>query len=332
VSPPDGLRLPSPFDPTAPAYKDWLHLNVVDHDSGAVGLVNLSLHGRPGDERSRALGTALFHVPEQGWVGNVEVRGLSEAALGPASIGLEQTGLAVQVGGTVLASARLPEDELLLDLTATAAVPAIDVEEPLPLASGWVSWYVIARLSVSGKASVAGSRLELGQASAYHDHNWGRWHWGEGVRWEWGCFLAPAPGPVFVLGRTRDEEHRIPEEPVLIAHSAGRRRTFRAAAVELEFSGVLTTPARRLPGALAALHQDRTEPRLPRTLRVRADDGRDWVELEFTARAAAQVIAGDPVKPGYGFIHELPGEFAYESRLGDVRDAGTGLAVCEHVY
>lgn len=329
---PDGLRPPSPSDPSAAAYKDWLHLNVADHDSGAVGLVNLSLHGDPGDERSRALGTALFHVPGRGWVGNVEVRGLSEAALGPASIGLERTGLAVHAGGTVLASARFPEDELTLELTATAAVPAIDVEERLPLGSGWVSWYVIARLAVTGEASVGGRRLHLARASAYHDHNWGRWHWGEGVRWEWGCFLAPAPGPAFVLGRTRDEQHRISEEPVLVVHSLGRRRTFRAAAVELELSGLLEARARRLPGALAALHQDRAEPRLPRTLRVRADDGRDRVELEFTARAAAQVIAGDPLKPGYGFIHELPGEFAYESRLGDIREAGAGLAVCEHVY
>ncbi|HEX2045024.1 MAG TPA: hypothetical protein VHF23_05285, partial [Gaiellaceae bacterium] len=303
MSAPDGLRPPSPFDPSAGAYKDWLHLNVLDHESGIVGLVNLSLHGDPGDERSRALGTALFHVPDAGWVGNVEVRGISEAALGPASIGLEQTGLAVHGGGTVLASARFPDDELVVELTATAAVPPIDVEERMPLSSGWVSWYVISRLAVSGVASVSGRRLDLGRASAYHDHNWGRWHWGEGVRWEWGCFLAPAPGPAFVLGRTRDSRHRIPEEPVLIVHFAGRRRTFRAAAVEIGFSGVLERRPRRLPGALAALHQDRTEPRLPRTLGVRADDGRDRVELEFTARAAAQVIAGDPVKPGYGFIH-----------------------------
>ena len=82
---------------------------------------------------------------------------------------------------------------------------------------------------------------------------------------------------------------------------------------------------------LAALHSDLARPRLERTLLLRADDGTDRVEIRFTARAAAQIIAGDPVEPGYGFIHELVGEFEFTARVGGREEAGAGLAVVEHV-
>src|SRR5262249_10074449 len=136
----DGLRPPAPFDPSAPAYKDWLHLNVLDHPSGIAGLVNVSLHGDPDDPRSRAVGTALLHVPGRGWVGNVEARGIAEATIGTHDIGLEQVALAVDgPRGAVLASARQPDDGLVVDLRAEATVLPVAVEQPQPLGSGWIA-------------------------------------------------------------------------------------------------------------------------------------------------------------------------------------------------
>ena len=58
-----------------------------------------------------------------------------------------------------------------------------------------------------GEATVGGRRLDLAAASAYHDHNWGRWHWGDDLGWDWGAFLTPAPGPAIVLVRTTNREH-----------------------------------------------------------------------------------------------------------------------------
>lgn len=328
----DGLRPPAAFDPSAPAYKDWLHLVVLDHRSGVAGLVNVSLHGAPADPRSRAIGTALFHLPDEGWVGNVEVRGLSEAAIGPTSIGLEQIALAVDgARGAVHASVRQPGDGLGLDLVADALVRPMPREQPQPLGSGWVAWYVVPRLRGRGRATVAGRPIDLGQASAYYDHNWGRWHWGQDLGWEWGCFLAPAPGPAFFLSRLTDRAHRSGSRVLHVAYPDGRQRTFAGPAVERTHRGLLEAFPRRLPGVLAALHSDLAAPRLERSLLLRADDGTDRVEIRFTARAAAQIIAGDPVEPGYGFVHELVGEFEFAARIGGSEEAGAGLAVVEHV-
>ena len=329
MTPVDTLRPPSRLDARAAAYKDWLHLNLFDHASGAIGLVNASLHGSPEDARSRACGTALLHVPGGDWIGNVEVLALADANVGRSSVGLEHVAVAVD-GERVLASARMPRDGLLLDATATAASSDLDVELRLPLGSGWISWLAVPVLAVDGSAVVDGRELDLSSATAYHDHNWGRWHWGDDLGWEWGCF-ASASGRAFVLSRTTDRAHRRSSRPLLVAQERTRRAVFSGRAVELRFDGLLEAEPRRLPGPLAALHGDRAAPRLPDRLHVRANDGADHVELEFHARASAQLIAADPAEPGYGFVHELVGEFSAVSRLRGVEREETGLAVVEYV-
>lgn len=328
-----GLRPPSPLDPTAPLYKDWLHLNVMHHPSGCVGLINVSLHGAPEDPRSRAIGAALVHVPGVGWVGNLEIKGFGEVALGRASIGLERVALAVHYpSGALAASVRDPAHSLAVNLTATPTAGPVVVEERLPLGSGWISWYAVPRLALSGEWVVGEQRMSLEAASAYHDHNWGRWRWGDDMGWEWGCFLAPSPGAAFVLSRVTDRSHRRLGSPSLTVQAEGLRRTFNGPSVRLEYEGALDDTRRRLPGALAALHQDRAGLRLPKTLRVEAGDGLDRVVVEFDARAAAQLIAAEPLARGYAFIHEMPGAFTYSGLMGGRELGGAGLGILEHVY
>lgn len=329
----DRLRLPAPFDPTAPAYKDWLHVNVVDHRSGIVGLVNCSLHGSPGDPQARAVGAALVDVPGLGWAGNLMVTALDEARLRPA--GIATPGVALNVdhaNGRADASAVLSDDALTLRLHADATGPAVTVEQPLPLGSGWVSWYVLPRLEIGdGQMSVGGQVVNLAGASAYHDHNWGRWHWGDDVGWDWGSFLTPAPGPVIVVARTADRLRRRPGPAIVVVDQGGRRRTFRGASVSLSFTDRFRDRLRRIPGAMAALRADRAAPVLPGRVTVLVDDGRDRLRLDFRVRAAAQLVVADPVTGGHSFVHELSGVFTWEGRLGGRDVAADGLGVFEVV-
>src|ERR1043165_2957903 len=107
----DSLRPPSLVEPSAGKYKDWLHLNILDHESGSVGLINCSLHGSPADTRSRAIGTAIVHIPGVGWVGNIQIGAFSEAAIGRSSINLKQMALSVhQPSGILAASVSDPEN------------------------------------------------------------------------------------------------------------------------------------------------------------------------------------------------------------------------------
>ena len=329
----DALRPPLPTDPTAEAYKDWLHLNVFDHASGAIGLFSASLHGAPGDARARAIGAALVHLPALGWVGNVEVGALDDAAVGEHSIAMERLAVAVDApSDRVLVSAQYPDDGLVASLAVRGRARALDIEARLPFGPGWISWFVEPRLSLDGSLALRDRKLDLAGGVGYHDHNWGRWHWGDDVGWEWGALVAAEPGPTIVVTRTTDRAHRHSGEPMLMVEDAGRRTRFRAGAVEFRLEGRYEgPPLRRLPGALAALHQDRARPRLPGRVHVVADDGLERVDLEFLPRAAAQLIAGDPVRRGYGFVHELVGEFTARLRLARGDRSVRGLGVFEYV-
>jgi hypothetical protein len=326
----DPLRPPAPGDPTAEAYKDWLHLNLFDHGSGSVGLVNVALSGSPEDARSRAVGTALLHVPGHGWAGNQEAQGFDEAEIGTTSIALERVALAVDhESGTVAASARFADDEFALDVRASALVSPLAVEEPLPLGQGWFSWYAVGRLSVAGEARVGGRALPLGEASAYHDHNWGRWHWGDDLGWDWGAFLAPDPGPAVILIRVTDRNREATLPPALVVHVDGERRTFSGPRVVLQESGRLPPPSRKVAGSLGALHSDRGDPGLPAAVRATANDGVDRIEIEFTAHSAAQLVTAETARRGYGFIHEIAGEFHCEGHVGGIAFESEGLGVVE---
>ena len=328
----DVLRPPPFLDATAPAYKDWLHVNVFDHATGAVGIFNASLHGAPTDERSRAVGTALVHLPELGWVGNTEVLSLGEADVGTTSIGLEHVAVATDPSSrTVLVSAQLAGDALEAGITATARTRPIDIALHYPFGPGWIAWYAVPQLSVTGGMVVGGHRIDLSSATAYHDHNWGRWHWGADIGWEWGACASTGRDVSVVVSRATDRAHSTSTGTMLVADAGGLRRTFPAGTVRITYEGRFAEPLRRLPGALAALHQDRIAPRLPARIVVHADDGVDRVEVSVYPRAAAQVIAGDPSRRGYGFIHEIVGACTMTCRIDGREHEAQGLAVFEYV-
>jgi len=328
----DHLRPPVPGDASAPAYKDWLHVNVFDHSSGAVGLVNVSLHGPPGTKVARAVGTALIELPGAGWIGNLDVRPFDEARVSTEAISLDRIAVGIDSrSGLVMASALLPDDGLQGSLTATVTGPPLIVADPTPVSQGWIGWYAFPRLAVSGELRLGAKTLALEHCSGYADHNWGRWFWGQGLSWEWGAFMCAGDGPAVVLSQLTDRLQRPVAAPLLEVRVAGARRRFAGAAVRMEWSGVLEATPRRLPGALAALFTDRAAPRLPARLTVRADDGIDTVEVTFTARAAAQLILADPVYHGYSFLHEIVGACSCRGTIGGMPVDDSGLAVVERV-
>jgi hypothetical protein len=189
----------------------------------------------------------------------------------------------------------------------------------------------VPRLSVQGGLIVGDRHIDLRHASAYHDHNWGRWHWGDDLGWEWGACHARDPAVTLVVSRATNRAHSHATGTMLLVDAAGERRTFSGPGIRIDYHGRLATEMKRVPGALAALHQDRIAAPLPARIMVHADDGVDAITINFQPRAAAQLIAGDPARRGYGFLHEMVGEFEVSGRISGQTVAATGLAVFEHV-
>jgi hypothetical protein len=305
---------------------------VFDHSSGAVALLNVSLHGQPGHPAARAVGTALVELPGRGWVGNLDVCALDEARLGTESISLSKVAVGIDLAaGVVMASADFPAEDLRARFTAAVDGPALIIDSPIAVRRGWIGWYAWPRLTADGEIRIADQRVRLCNTSAYADHNWGRWHWGEGFGWEWGTFMSGDGGPTVVASQVTDHGQPRHGDKVLELRLAGRQRRFSGHAVSLKWSGVLDAMPRRLPGAMAALHADMAAPRLPAQLTARADDGIDMVEVNFTARAAAQLILADPESHGYSFLHELVGSCSCHGHIQGRDIAGNGLAVVERV-
>jgi hypothetical protein len=82
---------------------------------------------------------------------------------------------------------------------------------------------------------------------------------------------------------------------------------------------------------MAALHQHRARPTLPARIEIAAIDRSDELQITFETQAAAQLIAADPVRPGYSFIHEIAGRFTVEGRLRGEPVLEHGSGVFEYV-
>jgi hypothetical protein len=323
----DHVRLPSPLDPSAPFAKDWLHLNLFDHASGTIGLINASLHGDPSTVSAVAVGCALFHDPRAGWCGGAEVRAARSVQVELAGMGLGSVGfLFTDEGGVAVSVARRG---ISASVNAIPLERAIIVEDRLPFGSGWISWRAVPRLAVAGRLELLGHDLDVSRLSAYHDHNWGRWRWGENAGWEWGAVLAEAPGPAFVWSRPTNRAHTTGNS-LLSVHSDGREQRFSGRALRVERQGRWTGPVYQVPGAMAALRADRRRPSLPSRVVLSFDDGRDHGQISFEVAGAAQIICADPAAPGVGFIHELCGTARWVTSVGGVERRGSALGVAEH--
>jgi hypothetical protein len=189
---------------------------------------------------------------------------------------------------------------------------------------------VVPRLRAEGWATIPGEPVDYGYLCAYHDHNWGRWHWGENIGWDWGSFQSPNKASI-VLAHTTDAAHQRTGPACLIVDIDCGRRIFTGGRVRLSWSRPDLRPTRRFPGALAALRADRAGTRVPRELHVVANDGSDSVELQFVAESAAQLILADPVLVGYSFLHEMVGTFVAQGQVNGGVFETRGLAVVERL-
>jgi hypothetical protein len=324
---PDAVRLPGAGGPASDEYKDWLHLNLFDHARDAVGLVNVSVHGRPGAAGTQVVAAALLDIGGR-WVGDVVPSEWAEAAVGLTTLSTRTCSIAL-VGEVILAAASTRN--LAVCLTATPVTAEVEIASRAPFGTGWIGWRVVPRLRTEGWIAVDGTRMPV-QIDAYHDHNWGRWHWGDDVGWEWGSFVgAPGYGPgcSVVLARTTALSHRDASPFAVIMDVDGIRRRFEGGRVRVRWSSQAPPPTCRRPGAPAALHADRRRPRLPGALHLTARCGGELLELEFGCRAVAQLILADPVVPGYSFLHEMSGHFQAHARVSGRDSSFRGLGMVE---
>ena len=219
----DHVRLPSPLDPTPPSPKTGCTSIFLTTPPGTVGLINASMHGDPFYATAIAVGCALFHHPRCRlvWGSRRPGRRARPTSTWPGSAWARSASCSQMTGRRRFG--RPARDRGLLE-RPTPLERAIIVEDRLPFGSGWISWRAVPRLAVDGRLELLGHDHHLLRFSAYHDHNWGRWRWGDDAGWEWGAFLAEPPGPAFVWSRPTNRAHTTGAS-LLTVHAAGPRTT-----------------------------------------------------------------------------------------------------------
>lgn len=326
----DTLRPPLPGDPSGAAYKDWLHLNVFLPD-GRLALVNLSLHGPDRDIRSRVVGVAMVCDEGGDWLGGIEIAGHAAARIEAQGILLDTVALAVSPDGARLhASVRRAADGLAADLVARPALRLPSLEMTAAFGAGWIGWMAVPVLEVSGSLRLDSAEIVLNGARGYHDHNWGRWFWGEDAAWEWGAFMLP-PDLAVVFARGTDKAHRTLGAAHLALVCGQRVIAFTPGQIRVGLERGAMPVRRRLPGALAVIHPDRGMPELPLRLVLEASSSIADLELSFAARSAAQLILAEPTRPGASFINELAGACRLTARLDGRTIRAEGFGVFEYV-
>jgi hypothetical protein len=329
LSYPAPLHLPYLGDPLAKIYKEWLHLNFFDHASGAAGLINTSIHGHPRDPRAIAMGIVLVHHPGYEWHWHIDIQPASAVTLGWSSIAMPTMVLATDLPGGH-AAASVTSGEITARISARPAAPPLDMPSRSPFGSGWISWSVAPRLRLSGTLTAGPHRIDLTNASGYHDRNWGRWRWGDDIGWNWAALLTPEPGPAIVISRATDRAHLAGGWLVSVVWDQ-RRLQFRGPMVTSHSSGHFSRVMPRLPGAMAALQSGRRRPDLPERVVMTVHDMSSRLDIEFVTRAAAQIIAAEPTARGYTFVHELVGDFRCVGQISGTQVNLSGLGVFEHV-
>ena len=174
-------------------HKEWQHFVV--HTGSTSLLVNFNFV----DEVEA--GNAAVEVPRlvvlarrRAWDGDVErfdpsevsaVPGRVDLVLGDNSLRLERGSYRVVIA--------LRDRPIAAELVFTpCTVPALANNQILSRERS-LSWFFIPRLSASGVISIGGELEAVDHAPAYHDHNWGRFRWGEDFSWTWGSVVPDDP-------------------------------------------------------------------------------------------------------------------------------------------
>ncbi len=304
------------------AYSEWHHFTLNDDANGLYGIFNLALSGNVRDASQARAGVSLaIYQRGQGWHGTMNLHPFEEARFAPGGIDLAIGQNAVRFRkDRYVVSGALKDGSVVLDATWTPRTSALRVDG----IGGVVNTFILPSLRVDGTLRLRGREYRLDGATGYHDHNWGHWHWGGGLSWNWGYVIqSPAgsrkkPAPVsLVFGQVTNGADRSTKSDHALAVWAGERcmQVFLGDAVRITSTGALNgTTVPRIPGVMALLSPGR--PDIPRQMAIHARDGGDWVDIELNVDGAMQFLIPRAGGAGSTTISELVGQYTVRTMLG----------------
>ncbi|GAA2569142.1 hypothetical protein [Mycolicibacterium diernhoferi] len=287
----DFLRTPTIGMANAEAFKEWHHF--VIHAGGCRLLVNFSLNTESApDGRYRLAPRVIVIAHDDRWGGAVERFAADALAIAP-SLG------ELTIGGNRMLI-RPDGYRVVIDLPArgiAGELSFVPASKPFvvtnqPVGSGRMSWLFVPRLHATGWLRIGGREHRFTDDIAYHDHNWGRFRWGDDFGWEWATVLPSDPDQpwsLVFLRMTDRRRLRYFSQALYVWHHNEPAAIFRHAAVAVRTSGVLHRRADCTLPAPMRLLLDGEVPGVPECVTVTAHRAGDAARVEFLPQSYARL-------------------------------------------
>lgn len=313
----DFLRAPVLATARPAGFKEWQHFVV--HGRGVRLLINFSLNNEVlagGETRPAPRVIVIAH--DENWTGAIErfdERDLNVSAdLGELTIGGNR--MTILPDGYRVAI-DLPGNGIRGELHFTSASRPFVVRNE-PAGAGRVSWLFVPRLRADGWLRIGDREYRVENYLAYHDHNWGRFRWGDDFGWTWGTILpsrAGDPWSMVSVHITDRRRLRSLSRSLYVWHHDEPAAIFRHAAVQASAHGLLDRAADcTLPPPMRLL-MDGEVPGVPERIEITATRAGDKVRAEFRSRSYARLAQPSEVR--------LDGSTVLCEADGDVRASGT---------
>ncbi len=327
------MRFPQPGDARGGWQKEWYHFCIMAPEVDVVVNLNVAGDMRPAARPGSRVARVIVLARERQWGGDLETIAERQIELLPGEVWMRlgQNRLRFSDGRFSLVAA-LQGRPLVVEATLEPQTMPLALGREVRVGLGSIDWFVLPRLSASGRVISGGRLHEFDGAPAYHDHNWGRWLWGHDFCWEWGFAHFEVAGEPWslVYDRTlnRPRTHAL-ELTLAVWRGSQLARIFSRREVGVGQSGYvdngrpLRVP-RPLAIAVPAAGGD-----VPRRLEVSAAVDGDRLRLTVELDDYAQILVPHETDLGTTVISEAAGRVRVEGLIRGSRIDASGRGIFE---
>jgi hypothetical protein len=180
-------------------------------------------------------------------------------------------------------------------------------------------WLVVPRLVAEGEIVAGGRTFMLKDAPAYHDRNWGHFHWGESYSWEWATILPDSqsvPWSLVYMRISDGTRNQTYSQGLMVWRGANSRRVFHGEDMRLRQAGWLQQGGvLRLPRIVNLMIGGQASP-VPRGLNIEARAWTDFIDATLAFEDMAQVGVPNDGPDGLTLLSEVTGAAEVTGRVG----------------
>lgn len=287
----DFLRAPLLAATDSEGFKEWHHFVIHGRDHHI--LINFSLTNEASAKgRARLAPRVIVIAHDHRWTGVIERFDASALDIAPDLGDLTIGGNRMSVspdGYRVLID--LPDRDIHAEIDFCAVSRPFVVNNQ-PVGSGRMSWLFVPRLRADGWLRIGGREHRIDQELAYHDHNWGRFWWGDDFGWTWGTILpreSDDPWSMVFLQMTDRRRLHYLSQAVYVWHHDEPAAIFRHAAVATRNHGALSRAADCTLPTPMRLVLDGAVPGVPERVEITAARAGDSLQAEFRSASYARL-------------------------------------------